>query len=159
MIPERARDGADFAAVLALIRAEFAFMDGRIDPPSSMHELTNAAVARQAAAGEIWMIRADGRPIACAFLSPLPDALYLGKLAVSAPWRGRGLARRLVTHAEMRARALRHPVVRIKVRVELAENQAAFRRMGFWETGRMAHPGFDRPTSVVMEKPAGDPAA
>ena len=37
--------GSVDAALLALIQSEFAFMDGRIDPPSSMHRLTAADLA------------------------------------------------------------------------------------------------------------------
>ncbi|HCE70894.1 MAG TPA: N-acetyltransferase, partial [Ruegeria sp.] len=51
-----APDSPQIGAILALIRDSFAFMDGRIDPPSSMHRLTEQAVAAQAAAGEVWAL-------------------------------------------------------------------------------------------------------
>lgn len=44
---EPRRPGPDdpcLAEVLALIRCSFAYMDGRIDPPSSMHRLTLSAL-------------------------------------------------------------------------------------------------------------------
>ncbi|MCI5085719.1 MAG: N-acetyltransferase, partial [Rhodovulum sp.] len=40
MNPLRAKDPYDWSALLRLIRTSFAYMDGRIDPPSSMHQLT-----------------------------------------------------------------------------------------------------------------------
>ncbi len=137
--------------VLELIRRSFAAMEGRIDPPSSMHRLTLAALQVQCRKGEIWV--AGTPPAACIFLTPRPDCLYLGKLAVDEAQRGSGLARALVELAATRARALDLPVLRLQTRVELTENHAAFARMGFCKTGETAHPGFDRPTSVTMEKP------
>lgn len=139
--------------VLALIRASFADMDGRIDPPSSMHRLTPEALERQAGAGEIWAL---GDPVAaCVVLTPKPDCLYLGKLAVDRPRRGEGLARVMVELAADRARALGLPALELQVRVELVENHAAFARMGFVKTGETAHEGYDRPTSITMRRAIG----
>lgn len=148
--PQRVLAPYDWASLLRLIRDEFAFMEGRIDPPSSMHRLTEDDIARQAVEGEVWVIGAP--PRACVFLTRKGDALYLGKLAVAAAHRGMGLARALVDVAAERARAMGLPALELQVRVELAENQAAFAALGFAETGRTAHPGHDRPTSITMRK-------
>ena len=149
MTPHPCHEQGDLAAVLALIRAEFAFMDGRIDPPSSMHRLTVNALADPGA--EVWAI---GRPpLACIVLNAKDGALYLGKLAVARSHRGQGLARRLVDLAETRARALRLPVLELQTRVELTENHRVFTALGFAETGRTAHAGFTRPTSVTFRRP------
>lgn len=134
--------------LLALIRESFGDMDGRIDPPSSMHRLTEADVVRQAAEGEVWVI---GRE-ACVFLTPKPPALYVGKLAVAPGARRKGHARALVELAETRARALGLSALTLQTRVELAENHETFRRLGFVETGTTAHPGYDRPTSLTFTK-------
>jgi GNAT superfamily N-acetyltransferase len=151
MTPERCRDPHDWAALLRLIREAFAGMEGRIDPPSSMHALTPEAVAEQARTGEIWVIGTP--PVACLFLTPKPGALYLGKLAVLEGHRGHGLAQALVDRAESRARELGLPALELQTRVELTENHATFRALGFVETGRTAHPGFDRPTSITFRRP------
>ena len=66
--------------------------------------------------------------------------------------RGRGLGRVMLDHAERRARALGRPALVLQTRVELVENHAAFARMGFAETGRTAHAGYDRPTSVTFTR-------
>ena len=137
------------AQVLALIRTAFAGMDGRIDPPSSMHRLTQDDLA--APGVEVWAVGAP--PVACVVLTPQADTLYLGKLAVAGPARGRGFARILTDHATDRARALGLPGVTLQVRVELTENQATFTRLGFVEVGRTAHPGYDRPTSITYRRP------
>jgi ribosomal protein S18 acetylase RimI-like enzyme len=151
MTPHRAEEPYDWPSLLALIQAEFAFMEGRIDPPSSMHALTPDAIALQARTGEVWVI--GHPPVACVFLTPKPQVLYVGKLAVAASQRHRGLARTLIDLAETRARALGLPALELQTRIELTENQATFRALGFAEVARTAHPGRDRPTSITFRRP------
>lgn len=142
-------DDPALSEVLALIRTEFSYMDGRIDPPSSMHRLALADVARQCIDGEVWSL---GTPIvACMFLTVRPDCLYLGKLAVAASERGKGHAARLVGIARHRARAMDLAIVELQTRIELVENHAAFARMGFRKTAESAHEGYDRNTTITMQ--------
>jgi len=149
--PERLRPGDPrLAQVLCLIQDSFAYMDGRIDPPSSMHRLTLEALSQQAETAEVWAL---GDPVAaCVVLTPRTDSLYLGKLAVDARRRGAGLARRMVDLAVQRARVLGLAELELQVRVELAENHAAFGRLGFVKTGETVHAGFERPTSITMRR-------
>ena len=149
MTPALATDPAFWPPILALLHEAFAFMEGRIDPPSSLRDLTPEALTRQAKTGEIWIL---GPPVACMFLTPKPGALYVGKLAVAASHRGQGLARQLLDRAEARARELGLPVLELQTRVELVENQAAFLAMGFVEAGRTAHKGHDHPTSIIYRR-------
>ena len=149
MTPELAADPALWPPILALLHEAFVYMEGRIDPPSSLRDLTPEALTRQTETREIWVI---GAPVACVFLTPKPGALYVGKLAVAAGHRGQGLARRLVDLAEERARDHGLPMLELQTRVELVENQTAFRAMGFQEVGRTAHPGYDRPTSITYRR-------
>jgi len=145
------------APVLALIRETFAYMDGRIDPPSSMHRLTEADIARQADTGEVWLIGPADVPLACVFFTPRQHALYVGKLAVAAEARGQGHARALMALAEFRARARGLPALELQTRVELTENHAAFARLGFVRVGATAHPGYDRATSYTYRRPVSPP--
>ena len=150
MTPRLAERG-ELGAVLALIQQSFAYMEARIDPPSSMHRLTVEALADPA--HEVWGL---GTPVwACVVLTPQENDLYLGKLAVAADRRSSGFGRALVTHAEDRAVALGLPAVELQVRVELTENQRAFEKMGFAKVGETAHPGYDRATSITMRKELG----
>lgn len=150
MTPQRATDPYDWPALLALLRRAFAHMDGIIDPPSSLHILTAQGIAEQARRGEVWVI---GQPaLACVFLTPKPDALYLGKLAVDPAHQGSGLGRRLVENAAQRARALGLPTLELQTRIELTTNHAAFRRMGFVQTAATAHPGYSRPTTLTFRR-------
>ncbi|MBE0554187.1 MAG: GNAT family N-acetyltransferase [Rhodobacteraceae bacterium] len=151
MTPYRLDSTSDFRPVLQLVQDSFAYMDARIDPPSSMHRLTVGDIRQQATAGEVWAIGAP--PVACMFLTNKENCLYLGKLAVVADHRSKGLARQMVAVAVARARALDLPAVELQTRVELTENHATFTALGFTETGRTAHPGYDRPTSITFRLP------
>ncbi|MEM9716330.1 MAG: GNAT family N-acetyltransferase [Pseudomonadota bacterium] len=140
----------EFRDLLSLIQRSFAFMEGRIDPPSSMNCLTEADIRKHCEIGEIGVI---GDPItACVFLRARDGWLYLSKLAVDEAARGLGLARHLVDHAMDRARDLGLQGVELETRVELIENHTAFARMGFAKTGDGTHAGFDRPTYIVMRR-------
>ena len=150
MTPERVKEPYDWASILRLITTAFAGMEGRIDPPSSMHRLTAEDVARQAEEGEVWVI---GEPaFACVFLTPKADALYLGKIAVETARRNQGHARALIRTAGTRARALGLPALELQSRVELVENHAAFAALGFRQVAMTAHPGFSNPTSITFRK-------
>ncbi|MDE9451446.1 GNAT family N-acetyltransferase [Aliiroseovarius sp. Z3] len=152
MKPRRVSPDEDMAPILALLHRAFAGMDGRIDPPSSLHRLTPEGIADQVRTGEVWVI--DGA--ACVFLTPQPDAtppsLYVGKLAVDPSAQGRGLARALMTLAEQRAADLGLSRLVLQTRIELVENHAIFEKLGFVKTAETAHEGFERPTSYRFEK-------
>ena len=136
--------------VLALVQRSFAFMEGRIDPPSSMHRLSDDDIRDQCISGEVWVL---GDPVvATMFLKERAGWLYLSKLAVDHAMRGQGLARRLVEHAVLRADHMNLRGVELETRVELAENHAAFERMGFVKTGEGMHAGYLRPTYIVMRR-------
>lgn len=146
MTPYRAKDPFDWPAALALIQRAFQGMEGRIDPPSSIHRFTVEDLKQ----GEFWIIGTP--PIACVQLTLKPHALYLGKLAVEPGKTRRGLARRLIASAETRARAVGLPALELQTRVELTENHATFQALGFTEVARTAHPGYDRPTSITYRR-------
>jgi len=140
----------DWPAVHALILRAFAGMEGRIDPPSSARDLTPASLS--ATQGEVWTVQVHSTLAACVILTPKPDHLYIGKLAVDPAHQRQGLAGLLLTHAEARARALHLPELRLQTRVELTENHATFRALGFTETARTAHQGYNRPTTITFSK-------
>lgn len=139
-------------SILAVIRASFAYMDGVIDPPSSAHRLTAQALRAKAASETGFLALAGDAIVGCVFIAEQPDHFYLGKLAVLPAFQGRGAGRRLMQAAEQQAVRAGKPVIELQTRVELTDNHRAFRALGFVETGRTAHPGFDRPTSVTMRK-------
>ena len=150
--PRRLTDTDDMTATLSLIRDAFAYMDGIIDPPSSMTRLTESNLARAARDGEVWVLEELGETVACVVFTPKPDVLYIGKLAVADTHRGRGLSRQLIALAERRAAARGLAALELQSRVELTQNHAAFQAMGFERVGETSHPGYDRPTSLTFRK-------
>ena len=145
-----ASDTAALAQVLRLIQTSFAYMTGRIDPPSSMHQLTVSALAQMAKDSSVLAL---GDPVAaCLVAEPLPHALYLGKIAIASDLRGRGVLRALLGRSEELARSLSLSRLELQVRIELVENQKIFGKCGFVETARNAHPGYDRATEITMQK-------
>jgi ribosomal protein S18 acetylase RimI-like enzyme len=138
--------------LVGLILTSFRYMNGVIDPPSSALRLTAENLKRKAAEETAFLALLDGRIAGCVFLAEKQDHFYLGKLSVDPACQGRGIGRRLVEAAEEHVRATAKPTIELQVRVELVNNQATFSRLGFCETGRTAHAGYDRPTSITMRK-------
>ncbi|MEM0988382.1 MAG: GNAT family N-acetyltransferase [Pseudomonadota bacterium] len=145
--------GANFVPVHKLLVAAFAFMEGRIDPPSSLARLRPIDLKKMADDGGCLLARKGGKLVGCLFLSDQPDCLMIAKLAVAPKRQGQGIGRALVEGALRVALSLSKPVVRLQTRVELVENHQAFARLGFVETGRTSHDGYDHPTSITMEHP------
>lgn len=144
-------DDRDLEAALEVMRSAFAGMEGRIDPPSSLHDLTLERFTQTAAEAEVWVA---GDPVAgTVVLTSKPKILYVGKLAVKD--RRKGLGRRFMRLAEERARALGKDWLELQSRVELVEVHAAFKALGFREVMRTTHKGFTRPTSITFRKKVG----
>ena len=146
-------DRDDLALVLDLVRDAFAYMDDRIDPPSSVHRLIIDELASPP--GEVWVIGCP--PVACMVATPRTDVLYLGKMAVRSVLRGEGYSRRLVEQADRRAREIGLAWLELEARIELVENHRTFEALGFEEVGTTAHPGFSSPTSVTFRRRVASP--
>ena len=143
---------ADWPALLTLLQQSFAYMDGRIDPPSSLKTLDAAALQAKAARETLIVVHEGAMLVGCGFVDLRADCAYLGKLAVAEGWRGRGIARRIVDAAAAHARAQGRRVLELQTRVELVENHRSFEALGFVTVARTAHPGFARPTSLTMQR-------
>ncbi|MGE7370248.1 GNAT family N-acetyltransferase [Neorhizobium sp. NPDC001467] len=149
------RIGPDFQRwdeLFALILSSFAYMDGVIDPPSSANRLTLAALAFKAQTEVAFTAVEDGKLVGCVFCKPEDRFLYIGKLAVSPAFQGKGLGRKLLAKAERVAHQRGLPALRLETRIELVGNHATFGRWGFKKTAENRHAGFDRTTSIEMQK-------
>ena len=135
---------------LALLQASFAFMTGRIDPPSSMTHLTLQDLNLKAQ--ESWILVVGDPVMACVVASPFPHLLYIGKIAVDPSLRGQGVARDLVSFCEKIAKNLGLDRLELQVRIELIENQIVFNRLGFVKTVEGSHPGYSQITEITMQK-------
>jgi ribosomal protein S18 acetylase RimI-like enzyme len=142
----------DWAGLLALLRQAFASMEGRIDPPSSLHGFDAGKLAAKAAAEDLVLAFVDGALAGCLFAAPRDGALYLGKIAVRPDLQDRGLARRMIAVAEASARARGLKALDLQTRIELTENHRAFTALGFEKVGEGSHPGYTRPTDINFRK-------
>ena len=143
---------ADFVAIHGLLVEAFAGMEGRIDPPSSLRDLTPKDLAQKAHEHGCLTARIGGELVGCAFIEDRNPALYIEKLAVRADNQRQGIGRALIEAAVMVGQSLGRKMLRLQTRIELTENHDAFAALGFRRTRKTRHPGFDRPTSVTMEK-------
>ncbi|TPL05170.1 MULTISPECIES: GNAT family N-acetyltransferase [unclassified Mesorhizobium] len=138
--------------LLALIRRAFAYMDGVIDPPSSAHRLTPENLRHKARQETAFLAVENGRIVGCVFALERANDFYVGKLAVEPGIQGRGIGGLLMLAIEDFARKRGKDAIELQTRIELTANHAAFARLGFRETERTAHKGYDRPTSITMRK-------
>lgn len=138
--------------LLALIRRAFAYMDGIIDPPSSAHLLTADTLAEKAKRETGFLAIENGRVVGCVFALERAQDFYVGKLAVEPRLQAQGIGARLMRAVEDLARERGKDAIELQTRIELTTNHAAFARLGFRETERTAHEGYDRPTSITMRK-------
>ncbi|AGB69572.1 MULTISPECIES: GNAT family N-acetyltransferase [Rhizobium] len=150
----RLADGFDrWDVLLDLILSSFAYMNGRIIPPSSALALTSETLKAKALS-EIAYAALDGeQPVGCIFCRPEVESLYVGKLAVLPAAQGKGIGKLLLRMAETTARELGLKSLRLETRIELVDNHATFAAWGFQKTAENRHAGFDRTTSIEMRKP------
>jgi GNAT superfamily N-acetyltransferase len=136
----------------ALIRAAFAELAGRVDPPPSALKETAATVAETLTRGGGAGINGNGALVACVLWEEKAGGLYFGRLAVAPEARGRGLARLLIAAVEAEARRRSLPRTHLGVRLTLPANRRLFASCGYAETTQRTHAGYVHPTSVDMEK-------
>jgi len=142
----------DWVTVHELLRRTYAFMDARIDPPSSVHQLGVDGLQKKAQHEEVVLAQESGVLVGCAFGRPQSDSLYIGKIAVSDDARGQGVARKMLERLEACARERGLSTLELEARIELVENHEVFRRLGFSKTQETSHPGYDRVTGITMIK-------
>ncbi|MGI9389262.1 MAG: GNAT family N-acetyltransferase [Boseongicola sp.] len=144
---------ADWSALHALLVEAFDETGGRIDPPSSLTRMTPETLAEKANS-EILLLAFSGEElIGCGFGAPKADALHLSKLAVRPRYRRRGVLGGIIERFTDAARVCGLPALLLQTRIELTENHATFKALGFRETGEARHPGYDRTTSLIFRKP------
>jgi ribosomal protein S18 acetylase RimI-like enzyme len=149
----RAATIADARALASTIAAAFEQYRGRLVPESGAFRETAEAIAAELEKGAGAIIaERNGETLGCVIIQEMEGDLYFGRLSVLPAARGLGLARRLIAAVEAEARRRGMPGVRLGVRVVLTENQRLFGSLGYVETSREPHPGFDYPTSINMRK-------
>ena len=140
----------DWHALRAFVLNAFAYMDARIDPPSSIHRMDAKAFQQKALDETLVTANIEGKMIGCTFCRNEPEWLYVGKVAVDDKMRGRGVARKLIDHAFQMARKSDLLGLELETRIELVENHRTFERLGFIKEAEYCHDGFKNPTTILM---------
>lgn len=138
--------------MVELLRESFAYMDARIDPPSSLAGMGIEAFKAKAVEEILIVAEDQQRLVGCAFAALRDDCVYIGKVAVSPAARGKGVARAMFAAAEGLAHQHGRRFLELQTRIELLENHATFAALGFEKVAETVHPGYNRPTSITMRK-------
>ncbi len=140
----------DWDALQGLLHEAFAYMENRIDPPSSLHKMTAADLRQKAETETLLLAFDEDKLVGCCFLADEGETLYLGKLAVSAALQSSGVGTALMAFAGDYGRRQGKSAIELQSRIELTEVHAFFRKFGFRKTSTTAHEGYVRPTSLTM---------
>lgn len=143
---------SDWQGLHDLLSVCFAFMEGRIDPSSSLNLMTPELLRRNADEQTLIVVLSDGELVGCGYLEETDDTIYVSKLAVKPAFRKQGILRSMVQIAENLARERKKAGLELETRIELVENHKTFAALGFVKTGESCHEGYDRPTSITMTK-------
>ncbi len=143
----------DWEVLLELLQDAFAYQNGRIDPPSSVHGLDTEALAGKAKDEHLFLAVEDGK---------------WSDVCLREPRAGLGVRReagRLATPARPGHRPPSHAGrggvcagegpyrLELETRIELTENHDTFAALGFVKIAEHAHDGYDHPTFITMRKP------
>lgn len=138
--------------MLDLLFKAFEQQKDRIDPPSSVYELDENRLRSKAHEEHVFVVAANDTLAGCVFARDTGKSIYLGKLAVLPGHQGKGIGRLLVERVEELARGCGRTLLELETRIELVENHQIFAAYGFQKVSESAHPGYDHPTSISMEK-------
>ncbi|WP_340150902.1 GNAT family N-acetyltransferase [uncultured Sneathiella sp.] len=141
----------DWQALLSLLQDAFAYMEARIDPPSSLRLLNTKTIIDKAREETLLLAWEGSRLVGCCFLKDMDGKIYLGKLAIDPQTQKSGVGGLLVEFAKTVTKSRNRKIIELQSRVELTEVHEFFRRHGFRQTGTTAHKGYDRPTSITMQ--------
>lgn len=121
----------DTALIHALTQAAFAEY-GREPGTSTALKETETAIAAQLAGGtEVLVLANLSSPLACVRYQIEGDALYFHRLSVHPDYRRQGLAKKLVGHLEVLARAQGLARLTCSVRLQKTDNVALYTGLGF----------------------------
>ncbi len=143
----RTATATDVPAIERLIHGAFAAYITRLDGqrPSPIHDDHASLVAR----GVVEVLDDEDGLAGVLVLLAETDHLLLHTIAVKSDWRGSGLGRRLLQHAEECTRLAGYSEMRLYTAEVMVETIALYRRCGWVEYDRAAPTGIRR---IYMRK-------
>lgn len=104
---------------------------------------TNAAQVRELMSkGVFLLLEEETRLLACVYLEPRGDRVYLGMLSVEQDVQGRGIGRRMMQEAEDFARCQGHVAIDLRIVHVRQELPPYYRKLGYVEAGTEPAPDF-----------------
>jgi hypothetical protein len=73
----------EWAALIELLHEAFRYMEGRIDPPTSLETMGIEAFKKKAQDETVIVAQNEGKLFGCAFAALRDDCVYLSKVAVA----------------------------------------------------------------------------
>ncbi|MEZ5305928.1 MAG: GNAT family N-acetyltransferase [Pyrinomonadaceae bacterium] len=143
---------SDLAEILSVIKTAFAEQRGLVDPPSSAEHKTIEILRSELQGSDALVVVEEGRLIANICYRFEGDRCYFDRLAVMPDCRRRGIGKLLIEEVESRASAKGIRKMSLSVRIELENQQALYRSLGYEIESYESHEGYDRPTYVKMGK-------
>jgi ribosomal protein S18 acetylase RimI-like enzyme len=111
--------------------------------------------APRIAARQVWLLEEGGAVAGLIVLEDRPDDLRIYSVAIAPEHQHAGLGRKLLLFAEDLGRERGHRAITLITNVKMARNIEIYRRFGFIETRRSAHPKIAGMMVVDMEKKLG----
>ena len=144
----RRADARDLATVVELTRRAYAGyvpLIGR--EPTPMTE----DYASRIADGQVWLLE-DEAPAALIVLEEREGSLMIYSIAVAPERQGMGLGQKLLAFAEDIARKRGFEAMELYTNAKMERNIRIYRKHGYVETRRRAHPTLANTVVVYMEK-------
>jgi predicted N-acetyltransferase YhbS len=104
---------------------------------------TNASQVRELLSKGIFLLlEEESRLLACVYLEPQGDRVYLGMLSVEQDVQGGGIGRRMMREAEDFARRAGHVAIDLRIVHLRQELPPYYRKLGYVESGTEPAPNF-----------------
>ena len=104
----------DWDQLMAHLHSAFAYMDGRINPPSSLHRMDANQLRLKAEVESLFLAFNGNELVGCMFCRVEPEFIYVGKVAVSAASQGQGIGKQLFNAAFELAHRLGRPELELE---------------------------------------------
>jgi predicted N-acetyltransferase YhbS len=104
---------------------------------------TNASQVRELLSkGTFLLLEEETRLLACVYLEPRGDRVYLGMLSVEQDVQGRGIGRHMMHEAEEFSRRAGHVAIDLRIVHVREELPPYYRKLGYVESGTEPAPNF-----------------
>ncbi|MDF2959708.1 MAG: family N-acetyltransferase [Paenibacillus sp.] len=132
----------EIPVVHRIMREAFEEYDGVLVPPSgALSETVEDVIRKIDGRGGAVIVRDGQVPAGSARYYYSGNYIYIGRVSVIPGYRGRGLARYMLTYLEEAARGRSYSEARVEVRLSLPENVNYYKRLGYRVIKEQSYPG------------------